>query len=375
MNRRRFLLTSGLSIAGLAAAGYLLTDRSNLSRSDLPEALGNTLNLHPDERRILQLASLAPSGHNTQPWIVRRLAPFQFIIGNDAARWLPAVDPAQRETMLSLGAFVQNLEYAAAGLGYACVWKLLATRLQDEDVVEVRLVPAGVGGYPDERMELRRTLRSGYEPTGIRKEDLRYITANDPQRFVFIGPEEPLYARLNEWTIEANREQTFRDAAQSELADWMRFSNADAERYRDGLTSASMELDGIAGWYVRSFYQRKDALATGFREQGLKKVVEQVGRSGGWLLILSKGDTPAELLEAGRVLQRMLLLTRERGIAVHPMTQVLEEATYHQALHRALGTSSLVQFVLRIGYVRHYPNPVSLRRPVEWFVRVGSGRE
>ncbi len=371
MNRRKFILTSGVSIAGLATAGFLLTDRHNLSRSDLPDSGDTRLSLHPDERRILQLASLAPSGHNTQPWIVRRLAPFQFIIGNDASRWLPAVDPAQRETVLSIGAFIQNLEFAAAGMGYACDWKLLASDHQDADVMEVRLQRAEAGKYPAERIELRRTLRSGYEPTGIRKEDLRYITANDPQRFVFIGPSEPLYAQLNNWTIEANREQTFRDAAQSELADWMRFSNTDAERYRDGLTSASMELDGIAGWYVRNFYQRKDALATGFREQGLKKVVEQVGCSGGWLLILSKDETPEALLETGRILQRMLLLTRERGIAVHPMTQVLEEAAYHQALHRALGTSSLIQFVLRIGYVRHYPKPVSLRRPVEWFVRVG----
>jgi len=28
------------------------------------------------------------------------------------------------------------------------------------------------------------------------------------------------------------------------------------------------------------------------------------------------------------------------------------------------------QFMLRVGYLNKYPDPVSLRRPVEWFVRV-----
>jgi hypothetical protein len=77
-------------------------DRSNLVRADLKQ-IDNNKTLKPDEREILFLASLAPSGHNTQPWLVRYLEPYHWIIGNDRTKWLPAVDPDRRETMLSIG--------------------------------------------------------------------------------------------------------------------------------------------------------------------------------------------------------------------------------------------------------------------------------
>lgn len=54
-----------------------------------------------------------PIRHNTQPWFVQYLEPYHWIIGNDKSKWLLGVDPTQRETMLSIGAFLQNIEYAA----------------------------------------------------------------------------------------------------------------------------------------------------------------------------------------------------------------------------------------------------------------------
>jgi len=34
-----------------------------------------------------------------------------------------------------------------------------------------------------------------------------------------------------------------------------------------------------------------------------------------------------------------------------------------------LGLPGCAQFVLRVGYVTAYPNPVSLRMPVSWFLK------
>ena len=54
------------------------------------------------------------------PRRIKYIEPFHWIIENDKSRWLPAVDPTQRETILSIGAFLQNLEYASGNLGYTC---------------------------------------------------------------------------------------------------------------------------------------------------------------------------------------------------------------------------------------------------------------
>ncbi len=137
MRRREFIEIAGGSVLAAGTIGYLLSDKNNLSRSDLQPPDSKTDFLKAAEREILFLASLAPSGHNTQPWFIKYLEPFHWIVGNDRTKWLPAVDPNQRETILSIGAFSQNLEFAAASFGYACDWNLLAKNNQDEDILEL----------------------------------------------------------------------------------------------------------------------------------------------------------------------------------------------------------------------------------------------
>jgi nitroreductase len=372
MRRRNFI---GLAVVGAIAAagtaGYLLSDKQNLLRADLkpdedPEFL------QPDEKQILFLASLAPSGHNTQPWFVRRLAPYRWIIGNDRRKWLPAVDPEQRETLLSLGAFLQNLEFAASALGYACRWNLLATTNQDERVMEVQLAKAGAGDRAlIEGIQSRRTLRAGFSREALGKEDLTHLVAGEPEFIHHLNANGREALFLNEQTIEANRLQAYRDPAQQELADWIRFSSYDARKQRDGLTTGSMEIGGMAGWAVRNFYGKADVLKPDFRERGIDQVRKEVAASAGWILITSKDASVAALLETGRRMQRLFLKVRARGIGLHPMTQILEEPATRLALYPAIGIGEHIQFILRVGYVPDYPPPVSLRRPVAWFLRKG----
>lgn len=370
MNRRKFLGLAGGSIIVAASTAYLLSDRRHFVRADMRDDSINKLPLKPDEKEILYLASLAPSGHNTQPWIVKYTEPYHWIIANDKTKWLPAVDPMQRETILSIGAFIQNLEYAAAHFGYSCGFTLLSTNNQDEDIMEVRLnkrdkQPA----FDTNKIKLRRTVRSGFLKEALKKEHVDFIVDGDQEYFHFVPNNSKEYSWLNEQTIEANRLQTYRDNAQSELADWMRLSSKDAKKYCDGLTTASMEINGMPGWVVRNFYSKENVMSKKFREQGLDKVKEQVSSSGGWLLITSKDSSTETLIETGKRLQRMLLKTREKNIAIHPMTQILEENEYKGALNTSIGITDTVQFILRTGYIKNYPEPVSLRRSVERFVK------
>ena len=64
----------------------------------------------------------------------------------------------------------------------------------------------------------------------------------------------------------------------------------------------------------------------------------------------------------------MALLARERNIAIHPMTQFIEEESGMNQITANHQANMIPQFLLRVGYLKKYPEPVSLRRPVEWFV-------
>lgn len=370
MNRRKFIGMAGASVIVIAGTAYLLSDKHNIVRADIKGESNTQSALKPNEKEILYLAALAPSGHNTQPWLVKYIEPYHWIISNDKTKWLPAVDPTQRETILSIGAFLQNLEYAANTFGYSCSFNLLASGNQSEDIMEVRLSKTNNQPvYDTNKIKLRRTVRSNFLKDPIKKEHVELLTEKDRAIFHFFTPGSGEYKWLNENTIEANVEQTYRDDAQSELADWMRLSSKDAKKYCDGLTTASMEINGIPGWVVRNFYSKKTVMGKKFRKQGLDKVKQQVGNSGGWLLITSKDNSTKTLIETGMRFQQMLLTTRENNIAIHPMTQILEEARFRTDLHKTFGISDTVQFILRAGYLKDYPEPVSLRRPVNSFVK------
>ena len=130
-----------------------------------------------------------------------------------------------------------------------------------------------------------------------------------------------------------------------------------------------MEIGGIAGWYVRSFMDKSDVMTESFREQGIKGVGETANQGAGWLVITSQGEGVADLIETGRRFERMWLLARERMIAIHPMTQMLEEKTGQDKIISQHDNEIIPQFILRVGYLDTYPDPVSLRRPASWFLR------
>jgi hypothetical protein len=336
--------------------------------------------LDDDDVRILQLASLAPSGHNTQPWTVRIAGPKHWVVGSDTRYWLPAVDPDNRELLLSLGAFIENMAIAACVLGYEADIEVISTGSTRNEVAEVWLRKASPGNFPLDRIRKRRTLRSGFSDREIRAEDLRYVTGHDeeprksipvPSPHAFYFPNGSAQGKtLQEGLIEANRAQAYREPAQEELSRWIRWSGREARANRNGLTPESMEIGGIAGWYVRHFYDAGSVLKKSFREQTIDIVTKQVKTCGGWLVVTSTDSEVPTLIAYGRAFERLFLKVRERAIGLHPMTQMLEEQkNLKTGLATALGLKGHIQWVLRLGYVDRYPDPVSLRRPVSWFVR------
>ena len=380
MNRRNFLKLSGEGILLLGGVS-MISGCSGLKRNDLPQFNGekeSIKGLEKNETEILYLASLAPSGHNTQPWTVKVVEPKHWIIGSDKKRWLPAVDLENRELLLSIGAFVENLVLAAGTFGYGADIQIIAKTRTDNEIAEIRLKKDKAQDFPLEKIKKRRTVRNNYLDQEIKADDIKYITKHDtrscliptasPHSFYFPN-NSPQGKYLQDGTIEANRKQAFRDPAQEELANWIRWSNKDARTYRNGLTPESMEIKGIAGLYVRNFYDHRSVLKKSFREQTVDIVAKQVKTCGGWLVVTSHDSNIPTLIEYGRVFENMLLRIREKMIAIHPMTQMLEEDPWKKQMSKELGLPGEVQWILRIGYLKSYPDPVSLRMPVPWFVQ------
>jgi hypothetical protein len=381
MNRRNFLKFSGEGILLLGGMS-MINACSGVKREDLPRSNGEKTSLkglEKDEMEILYLASLAPSGHNTQPWAVKIVEPKHWVIGSDMKRWLTAVDPNNRELLLGIGAFIENLALAAGTFGYEVDIQVIAKNPSDLDIADIRFKKGNTIEFPLEKIKKRRTLRTDYLNQEIKTEDLKYITKHEaksctlsrtpsPHSFYFSNT-SPQGKYLQEGTIEANRTQAYREPAQEELANWIRWSTKEAKQYRNGLTPESMEIKGIGGLFVRNFYNRQSVLKKSFRDQTVDIVAKQVKTCGGWLVVTSSDSNIPTLIEYGRVFENILLRIRERMIAIHPMTQMLEEEPWRKQIAKELGLAGEVQWILRMGYLESYPDPVSLRMPISWFVQ------
>src|SRR5690349_21257002 len=89
-------------------------------------------------RFFLQWAVLAPSRHNTQPWLFE-IAGDELRVYADRARMLPVADPGGRQLLMSCGAAIANLRLAAAHFGHASSVELLPTFRRDGLLGRVRL--------------------------------------------------------------------------------------------------------------------------------------------------------------------------------------------------------------------------------------------
>jgi hypothetical protein len=371
ISRRQFIktLSTGVFIAGTSP---ILGGCGGITRKDIRiEAPWDGYLFGADDRdmQILRYASLAPSALNAQPWFVRIVDRSRWIIGVDKTRRLPAVDPDNREILLSLGAFTENLLTAAAAMGLTTGFEVISQDPFAEDIIAVTLTPGFENGYPLERITGRRTVKKGFGPKELKTETVKALSAPLKDHFFYFprGTEHALC--IQDCLLEEYRRQMEKEAAQQEIVNWLRFSDKSAEKHLDGLTPESMEIDGLAGWYLRHFAEPGDFLKPAFRKKSMDHAAALADEGAGWIILTNDGSDVFHLIDTGRRFERMALLAREQGVGIHPMSQCLEEKEGIRHIQTTHEKNFNAQFLLRVGYLESYPSPVSLRRPAHWFLR------
>ncbi len=364
----------GLAAFGTASLFSCAGPRRMATAPRFPDTAGSCP-LSPSHYALLRAASLAPSGHNSQPWRVVLESPSIWRLEFDSTRALPAVDPSHRESLLSLGAFLENLTQAAPAYGFTTrVEPIFSSSSLAVARIHLQEGDGATDGQTLARIQQRRTLKNGLLRKEIRSDDLRVLTQLSQAHMEYVPYSSPQGKRLEECVIEGMSEQCARNKAMEELAQWIRFSSDEAKTKRDGLSTEGMEITGFAGWVVRHFYHKSDVTTESFIQQTLDKTAQQARSGGGFLLLCADDETPESLVNCGRQFQRLFLQVRERNLGLHPMSAALEESQARQRVaslfesRNGSADGPPVQFILRVGYAEDYPPPVSFRRPPEQFV-------
>ena len=314
-------------------------------------------------RFLLQWAVLAPSRHNSQPWLFE-IEGDELRIYADATRALPVADPDGRQLVMACGAAAVNLRLAAAHFGMATSTEILPTTRRDGLLARIRLEERRATTPDAEEMfqaiPRRRTNRlplDGREPP----DGLVTALLRDARREgAWLRPvEEQERCAVGELVAEGDRLQWSSPRFRAELAQWTRPNRT---RARDGMPGYALGMSDAAALLhplvVRlSNPADQEADRDRRRARGCKAL----------LVLSTPRDGRAEWFTAGEALQRILLRAAARGLFASYFAQPIETPHLRRRLEDVLVEHGVPQVMFRLGYGREV-RPVP-RRSVEEVLR------
>lgn len=361
MTIRRTLLLGGGAL-GLAGAGAVYAAFRGMGSAEAYEAAAATtraaLRQTPEIRDCVRFATLAASGHNTQPWTFH-IGTNRIDIRPDFSRRTPVVDPDDHHLFVSLGCAAENLALAAGARGFPGELRF--------DPANDGAVVLAFGGGPAAASPLldaipaRRSSRTAYDGTPVSAAGLRSLAAAAavPGVDLVLIDDRSQIGRIGDLVVAGNSAQVADRAFIAELKRWLRFSPRQAVETGDGLFSASTGNPTLPSWLGPPLFDLMfDAAAEN------DKYARHIASSSGIAVFAARKEDPEHWVLAGRACQRFALQATALGLAHAFVNQPVEVARLRPALADLIGLPGRrPDLVMRFG--RGPALPWSARRPVE----------
>lgn len=288
-----------------------------------------------------QFGALAPSTHNTQPWVCR-IEDQSLIVSPDLTKQLPHADPANRGLNISLGCFVMNVRCAAAKFG-----KGVSSRIVDGAInLTLRQLESEDAQYAllFDQLTKRLSNKNYYDQEKIPRNLLDQLSVSHNGCVVYFN-DDP--------TAIADAADQYRQSAMS-LAETKEFRAELVRWLRPNFTTA---FDGMPGFVanVPTIVSVLGPLVLPYSRLAAQKQVEKDGdklqMSPAFGVIFSTRNTTESWIEVGEVYELVALLACSSGLSMTPMAALVEDQSGAKFLTK-FQNNLLAQFVFRIGYSR-----------------------
>jgi len=359
MNRRQILLGGGaLLLAGVGAGYYGLRRIGSMADyNEAVSAMRAVLSERPELRDFIRYATLAASGHNTQPWRFR-IGDGRIEILPDFARRTPIVDPDDHHLFTSLGCASENLALAAAAGGKA--GEVTFDAAQGGSVAFAYESGRPVGSALFDAIPRRQSTRIEYDGRPVSADDLRALAnaAAVPGIDMVLLTERLQIERVRDLVVTGNSAQMADVAFMRELKAWLRFSPREALRVGDGLFSAASGNPIAPVWLGPRLF---DWFVGASAEND--KYARHLRSSAGVAVFVSQQEDRDHWVRAGRACQRFALQATALGLKCAFINQPVEVASLRPELAALVGLPNRrPDIVMRFGYGPALP--FSARRPV-----------
>lgn len=382
--RRQFIRIFGIggAVAALGAGGITWAgSRGGMPDSAIAPWQGPTEALTDPRLRAAATAMLAPNPHNMQSWSIRLHGDDRLSLHVDLDRLLPDTDPFGRQILIGQGTFLELFRMAAAAEGWRADMTLLPSgafpqdRLDDRPVADIRLVrdPALRPDPLFAHHRARRSIKETFDTTRpVDDSKLAIVAAEAGEGFRFQTTGDPARRQvLRDLTQQALVTEIETPRTLKESVDRMRIGPAEVAANPDGIDL----LGPMMWWGTRlGFVSKQDILTPGTQafRVGLDMARDQAqsAMAFGWLV--TPDNARRSQLVAGMRYLRLNLAATAAGVAMHPMSQLLQEypemTDLQRDFYRTAGVEAPqhVQMLVRFGHAER-PGP-SPRRPVHAIV-------
>jgi hypothetical protein len=323
----KVVLISLFLVVGMLVPGIIWQPNGSLApwsvkESDFPQ------NGSSEERMafLLNYAILAPSIYNTQPWRFD-ISSDEIMILADESRWLKAADSNKREMYSSIGGAIENLIIAADHFGYSSTISYFpkpvssaSNAYQSNDIVaRVSLQPGAMPSAdprlfsaitPDGMNASQKRTESPIEQESISRRTEEIAAAiralnTDPDISIILLDDPKAKERLLSLTEAADRALYSNITFKSELGHWLS---------RGGMGPAGVQA---------KIAQAKVAFLDSIPDR-IEADTEIINNSPFLGIIASKRYDRESQVRAGRLLERISLLSSHYGLGLEPMSQALQ---------------------------------------------------
>ena len=313
------------------------------------------------QQRLVELACRAPSIHNTQPWAWELAGDTVLRLYADRGRQLALEDPAGRNLVISCGAALDHLVFAARALG----WEAQVTRFPDgpgaDLLAEISLVwaaPSPTAVDDLAALRSRHTDRRRYTSWPVPAEVLEAMTAEARKRGAHARAldDELVRYQLERLAARASELRAGDPPAKAEEARWIEHS----------------PVDGVPAEVLPVDTDPTSSPASRFPAGLLQETREVTGSGDGVIVLGGAFDDRAGWLRTGEALSRLWLRATRDGMSVVPLSLPVEvDAVRHELRKSLLHYEFAPHLLVRVGWqsIGREPLPRTPRRPIDEVLR------
>jgi nitroreductase len=299
---------------------------------------------------LIQYALLAPSSHNTQPWLFNIRNENSIEIYADQTRWLKIADRDQREMHISIGCALENLLIAARRFGFETTANYFP-QSENKNLVAVIMFSQAEKLIDDELFPFltsRSTFHGTFLDEKIGADALSEIEkcCTENEIHLYLTNEDKIREKVDDLIVRSDALQFADPEFRKELSYWI----------GQGAFGNSWLMAQIGSLAVAYLDLGKSTAKTD------RKVLRSAPVLG---LITSKENDHISYVKTGQVFERIYLTARKFGLGVRPMSQIVQIPEHKEELRKLISQSQeFPQQPFLLGYAE-IPDSHTPRRNID----------